>query len=163
MAFGTGTHPTTQLCLEAVEEYVQPGYEVADLGCGTGILAIGAALMGAARVEAWEIDAMAAGVARANLRDNGVADRVHVREGDGLDLMVDRYEFVVANIHTQFLLRLIPRLPGLLKPGGRAALSGTTETSGPALAEALEQSGLVLVERKQSGEWLALLAACSAE
>ena len=158
MAFGTGTHETTQLCVELLERYLRPGDTVADIGSGSGILAIAAARLGSGPVRGWEVDPVAAEVARRNFLRNQVADRCTVETGDALETLGGRYDLVVANVHTPFLLRIIPRLPDYLRLGGRVILSGTSETSRPALAEALRAAGLEVLEEAGKGEWAALVA-----
>ncbi len=158
MAFGTGTHETTQLCLEALERYLAPGERVADLGCGSGILAIGAALLGASAVCAWDVDPLAVVTARENCARSRVAHRCRIEEGDALQALASRFDVVVANVHTAFLLSLISRLPAHLTPGGRAILSGAAASSAPALREAVAGAGLHLREEILRGEWIALVA-----
>ena len=158
MAFGTGTHATTQLCLEALERYVTPGAIVADIGAGSGILSIAAALLGAGSVVAWELDPVGVQVARANCAHNGVAARCTVHAGDALAALEGQFNLIVANVHTQFLLQLVPRLAEHLRPGGQAILSGTTETSLPGLTAALAQAGLALVEQHTREEWAVAVA-----
>jgi ribosomal protein L11 methyltransferase len=158
MAFGTGTHETTQLCLELIERHLQPGDTVADIGAGSGILSIAAARLGSGAVRGWEVDPVAAEVARRNFGRNGVAERCAVETGDALETLGGRYDLIVANVHTPFLLRLIPRLRDYLRPGGRAILSGTSETSRTAVGGALRGAGLEVVEEAQKGEWAAMVA-----
>ncbi len=157
MAFGTGTHETTQMCLEALETYLQSGDTVADIGAGSGILSIAAAMLGSGRVHGWEVDPVAVEVAERNFQRNGVGDRCTVYSGDALEQLEGRYQIVIANVHTPFLLRLIPQLPRHLAPGGRAILSGTSETSLPAVREALRSAGLLVSAEAARGEWVALV------
>ena len=158
MAFGTGGHATTQLCLEALEGHLRPGDRVCDLGTGSGILAIAAALLGSGPVEAWDVDPVAVEAAARNFERNRVAAVCTLREGDALAEPAGEWDVLLANVHTSFLLELIPRLPGRLRPGGRAILSGTTDSSAGALIGALEAAGLELVSRAGNGEWIALVA-----
>jgi len=158
MAFGTGTHPSTQLCLEMLETYVRPGQPIIDIGCGSGILAIGAALLGSSAVYACDVDPLAAATARENCARNRVAHICEVEAADALEALRDRFDVIVANVHTAFLLNLIPRLPAHLAPGGRAILSGAGESSAPALREALAATGFRVREHTHRGEWIALLA-----
>jgi ribosomal protein L11 methyltransferase len=158
MAFGTGTHATTQMCLEGLEDHLCPGDRVADLGCGSGLLSIGAALLGSGPVEAWEVDPVATPVAVENCVRNGVAAICTVHEGDALATLEGPFDVVVANVHTEFLLHVVPRLAEVLAPGGRAVLSGTTESGGGAVIAALEAAGLELLAQNHRGEWLALIA-----
>ncbi len=158
MAFGTGTHETTRMCLELLERYLRPRDTVADVGAGSGILSIAAALLGSGPVRAWEVDPVAAEVAHRNCLRNGVARQCTVETGDALKNLSGRYDLLVANVHTPFLLRLIPRLAEYLRPEGRVILSGASETSRPALLAALAEAGLEVLEESRRGEWLALAA-----
>ncbi len=124
MAFGTGSHATTQLCLEWLEQTVTPGCSVIDYGCGSGILAIAAARLGAGRVIAVDIDEKAVDAARDNAQRNQV-DIVLGLSTEPLDQQFDR---VVANILTNPLCVLAPALSALVAPGGQLALSGVLET-----------------------------------
>jgi ribosomal protein L11 methyltransferase len=124
MAFGTGSHPTTHLCLEWLTENVAPGVTVLDYGCGSGILAIAAARLGAADVLGVDIDPKALEAAAANAERNAVALRLQ-HSAAPLD---ERFDRVVANILTNPLCLLAPALAARLAPGGRLALSGVLET-----------------------------------
>lgn len=123
MAFGTGSHPTTHLCLEWITEQVGPGQRVLDYGCGSGILGIAAARMGAAEVLGVDIDDKALEAAAANATRNGVALRLQ-HSAEPLEARFDR---VVANILTNPLCVLAPVLAARVAPGGRLALSGVLE------------------------------------
>jgi ribosomal protein L11 methyltransferase len=126
MGFGTGEHASTRAVLRVLQRIVRPGDVVADLGTGSGVLAIAAAKLGAARVAAIELDADAIGNAEANVERNGVADRVHVVEGDAAVLLplVAPVRVVVANILASVLVPLLPVVAAALAPDGRAVLSG---------------------------------------
>ncbi len=130
LAFGTGTHPTTALCLEWLDSHPPEGQDVIDYGCGSGILAIAAALLGAKQVEAVDHDPQAILATRDNADKNGVADKISaLSPAQFQDKQVD---LVLANILANPLLELAPRFATLVKPGGRIVLSGI-------LAEQAEQ------------------------
>ncbi len=118
MAFGSGTHESTQLALEALEDTVHPGDTVIDVGCGSGILAIGAALLGAARVDALDIDPVAVDVARANLVLNGVGDVVRVTAGELADVHGAKADIVVANIVAPVVAGLMEAVWRRMAPSG---------------------------------------------
>ena len=120
MAFGTGSHPTTRLCLEWLERTVTPGVSLLDYGCGSGILAIAAAKLGATDVLGVDIDLQAVGAARDNAERNGVEARF---EDSAKDLR-GQFDIVVANILSNPLKALAPAICGHVRPGGRLALSG---------------------------------------
>lgn len=122
LAFGTGTHPTTAMCLEWLEARLEPGAHVIDYGCGSGILALAAAKLGAERVECFDIDAQALIATRANAAANGVADRVRVVERE-VEL-AEGADVLLANILSEPLRTLAPRFSGLVRAGGRIALAG---------------------------------------
>lgn len=124
LAFGTGSHPTTKLCLEWLEANVSPGVSVLDYGCGSGILGIAALKLGAADVLGIDIDPAALTAAADNAARNGV----HMRLAPSSAPLVETFDRVVANILTNPLMLLAPLLAARLKPGGRLALSGVLES-----------------------------------
>ncbi|MCL1861654.1 MAG: 50S ribosomal protein L11 methyltransferase [Proteobacteria bacterium] len=125
MAFGTGSHPTTRLCLEWLCKAVQPGMSVLDFGCGSGILAIAAARLGAAQSLAIDIDERAVEAARENAARNGVSGIMRVQHSS--EPLEARFDLVVANILTNPLCVLAPAIAARVTPGGRVALSGVLE------------------------------------
>jgi ribosomal protein L11 methyltransferase len=132
LAFGTGTHPTTRLVLSFLEQRVRGGERLLDYGCGSGILAIAAAKLGAARVDGVDVDPQAVDTAAANARANGVALRAALPEG----LAPESYDIVVSNILAQPLVILAPLLTGRTAPGGQLALSGILESQAAEVAAA---------------------------
>lgn len=120
MAFGTGSHPTTRLCLEWLEENVSSGCSILDYGCGSGILAIAASRLGAGRVAGVDIDPQAVESARANAANNGVEARFE----DSAQALAGEYDVVVANILSNPLRVLAPAICAHVRSGGRLALSG---------------------------------------
>jgi ribosomal protein L11 methyltransferase len=156
MAFGTGLHPTTQLCLRAAEELVQPGQRVLDLGAGSGILAIAAARLGATQLQAVEIDPVAARVCRENVELNGVSDRITVIDGD-LEAKGERFDLALANITIRVLLELHPILARRLRPRGTAVMSGVLLERADELVAALKATGWRHVRTDQEQDWVALI------
>ena len=130
MAFGTGTHPTTQLCLEALEDLIVPGANVLDLGCGSGILAIAAAKLGAQHVLALDIDTVAVEAALLNAEQNGAAEKITVQEGslESLVTSARRFDLIVVNILARIIIEMCSQHLGeVVRPGGLAIFSGIIE------------------------------------
>jgi ribosomal protein L11 methyltransferase len=157
MAFGTGQHPTTAMCLRALEDYVRPGSRVLDLGCGSGILAIAAAKLGATHVLALDLDPNAIRAARENAAANGVADVIEVREGT-LGSERGPFDVVAANISGLTLERLAGELAGSLAPGGVLIASGFLEDAVAGLSSAFEGAGLSVMRADEDGVWRAIIA-----
>lgn len=156
MAFGTGTHDTTRLCMQFLEEYVTPGCQVLDVGCGSGILSIAAMLLGGQSALGVDIDETAVRVARENAQMNQVADRTSFVCGDLTQKVDGQYDIVCANIVADVILRLAPSLRPFLKPQGVFLASGIIEERAQEVIQALEDIGLTLLKRKDSGGWVAL-------
>lgn len=158
MAFGTGLHPTTQLCLCALEEFVQPGMDVLDLGTGSGILAVAAAKLGARRVLALDTDQQAVKVARSNVIDNHVAERISVRSGSLPDAP-GSYDLVVVNILARVIVDMVEEgLSERLRPDGILITAGIIVDNLPEVLEAFERSSLEVIDQRQRGDWVSLLA-----
>lgn len=158
MAFGTGLHPTTQLCLLALEEHLRPGMTVLDLGTGSGILAIAAAKLGAERVMAVDSDPQAVDIARDNVAINNVGGMVRVAHGS-LTGITECYDLVMVNIVARVIEDLVREgLVTRLRPGGKMVTAGIVADQEPAVAAALNQGGFILAGRRQENDWVSLLA-----
>ena len=158
MAFGTGAHTTTRHCLEALERLVTDGISVADLGCGSGILAITAARLGASEVVALDIDAQAVALAQENAQRNGVGDRVKVLEGSLAELRSvyedHTFELIVANIRASVLEDLIQSgISQDLTAGGQIVMSGILEEQLDSILEKAKSGGLQTEQVMQTGDW----------
>ncbi|WAH43786.1 50S ribosomal protein L11 methyltransferase [Alicyclobacillus fastidiosus] len=160
MAFGTGTHQTTQLCTQALAQLDLGGKEVLDVGTGTGILAIAAARLGARRVTAIDIDPVAVDAARENVARNDLSDLISVQEGNLLaGYQQDaKFDVAVANILRDIVILLLPQVAQRLNAGGYLLTSGYIDTQAPAVEEALAQNGFEICERYQRDDWVATLA-----
>jgi ribosomal protein L11 methyltransferase len=161
MAFGTGTHPTTQLCLEALEDHVRKGDVVIDLGCGSGILAIAAAKLGAERVLGVDIDKDAVRIANENAQRNRVANKIDFEEGSLALLLAQgrKAPLVAANILAVVLNRMLDEgLLGILIPGGRLILSGILLDQSATLEDALRERRWKVEEKRIREDWVALVA-----
>jgi len=164
LAFGTGGHATTRLCLTALEKEIHGGERVLDLGCGSGILSIAALALGAGFAEAVDIDPKAVDVAYENAALNGVdRDRYAVRAGDVLSdaglrkEMGTGYDVVVANIVSDVIIALAPAVRGLMKEGGRFLASGIIDSREEEVRAALEAAGLTVEEARASEGWVSFL------
>jgi ribosomal protein L11 methyltransferase len=166
MAFGTGTHPTTHLCLQAIERHLQPGQPMLDLGTGSGILAIAAAKLGAGPILAVDIDDEAVRVARENAAANGVAERITLDKGSLAEVLAGRYgpqwvgvPFVVANILARVIVDLLGQgLAQTVAPGGLLVLSGILDSQAYQVRAALAPLGLTVVAQEQIDDWVAIMA-----
>ncbi|HZW03922.1 MAG TPA: 50S ribosomal protein L11 methyltransferase [Anaerolineaceae bacterium] len=163
MAFGTGTHPTTQLCLELIESHTPAGEPVIDVGCGSGILSIAAVKMGAGRVVAVDIDEAAIRSTRENAAANGVLESIETGIGSVQELRDSRFSLqraplVLANILAPVIIRLFDLgLADLVIPGGEIILSGILAGQVESVDEAATRHHLKLVERKYINDWAALV------
>lgn len=161
MAFGTGTHPTTQLCLEALERMVSPALDVLDLGCGSGILSIAAAKLGAKKVVAVDIDLVAVESTIENATENGVRDNIIAEQGS-LDTVITsarRYDLVVVNILAKIIIKMCDEhLGDTVRPGGRAIFSGVLDTQLEEVEAALRKTGLDPIAHQQQGDWMLIEA-----
>lgn len=162
MAFGTGYHPTTQLSLQMLEKSVRPNHIVADVGTGSGILAIAAIKLGAKHIDAIEIDPTAIPVARTNFVKNRVTKQVTLHEEDGLRSFQRKYDLIIANILTKAIIPLIPYCRDRLLPDGRVILSGILKSEQSDVQETLKENGLECISVTQQAEdgliWVAMLA-----
>ncbi len=163
-AFGTGAHPTTRLCLIALEEHLLPGDVVFDLGCGSGILSITAARLGAARVRALDIDPLAVSSANENVSRNGVESIVRVEDGSLGELLAGCEQesvcadILLANILASVLEDLLKSgLADAVKPDGKLILSGVLNTQTQDLAQCAEEVGLRLLQVIKEADWRALV------
>jgi ribosomal protein L11 methyltransferase len=162
MAFGTGTHPTTQLCLEMVEKYVQPGSTVIDVGCGSGILSIGAIKLGAKSALGVDIDLLSIKASMENAELNQVVDQIHVFQGSVTEVKSGQFgmnqsPLVLANILAPVIIRLFAAgLADLVEPGGTLVLSGILEGQAEEVRKAAEDTGVLFIEKLQSADWVAL-------
>ncbi|MPN09053.1 Ribosomal protein L11 methyltransferase [bioreactor metagenome] len=158
MAFGTGSHPTTQLCLRFLEDYLKPGDSFLDVGCGSGILTIAAAKLGAGVLSAVDIDELAVHSTIENLKLNGLAEKVRVIHGDLVKQIQEPVRVVTANIVADAILRLLPNIEPLLVSQGLFIASGIITTREEDLVKATEEAGLSILEVRREGDWVAILA-----
>ncbi len=157
MAFGTGTHETTSLCLEVLDERVRGGERVLDIGTGSGILAIAALRLGAACAEGVDIDPMCVRTAGENAQRNGVQDRFTVLVGDLSDKASGVYNIITANIVAAAILSLAPHVPALMAPGALFVASGIIDTRKEEVLAGLRGAGLDPFEVREKRGWVCIV------
>ena len=153
MAFGTGQHPTTLMCLRALEELLRPGMDVLDLGTGSGILALAAARLGATSVLGLDIDPQAAAVARENVRLNGLEAVVQVVEGGLDEALRAAFDLAMANISAPVIVEMASALAAVLRPGGLLIVAGFSAESADRVSSALARSGFIVERALADGDW----------
>lgn len=158
MAFGTGTHETTFMCMEQLEKYVIPGCKAIDVGCGSGILGLAAAKLGARDVLAIDLDELAVKVAKENTEKNGLAQVVRVVHGDLLEKADEMADVIVANIIADVICFLCGPAKKHLLPGGTFICSGIIREREDDVQKALAAAGYTVVNRLAKGEWVCLAA-----
>lgn len=158
MAFGTGTHPTTVMSLQALEKTVKPGQLVIDVGTGSGVLAIGAALLGASHVHALDLDDVAVTAAKINVKLNKVQDRTTVVQGNLLDTIKEPGDVVVANILAEIIISFTDDAFQVVKPGGHYITSGIISAKKNDVKEALEASGFVIEDVMMMEDWVTIIS-----
>lgn len=157
LAFGTGTHETTRLCLELLEKYLKPGMSLLDVGCGSGILSVAGLLLGAEKAVGVDIDALAVKTAGENAQTNGVEEKFQGICGNLTDQVVGKYELVVANIVADIIILLTKDITRYLNPDSIYLMSGIIDTRVQEVRDALEPRFTILEERQEKG-WFALAA-----
>lgn len=159
MAFGTGTHPTTVMCIQLLEKIMKGGETVFDIGTGSGILAITAAKLGAYAVKAVDIDETAVKAAAENVVVNNAADIVEVMSGNLLDRVQGQADIVVANIVANVIIKVCPDAVKAVRQGGLFIASGIIDTRKEDVLDVVRKNGLVIKEVRQEKDWVSLLAA----
>ena len=153
MAFGTGTHETTTLCIDAIDRYIQKGAEVADIGCGTGVLGISAILLGAEKAIAVDVDSNAVRITAENAGRNHVENRLEAIQGNLLDPIQGQYDMIIANIIADVVIQLTETISNYLKPNGLFIASGIIRERLTDVVEAMKTAGLEVIETNTKGEW----------
>ncbi|MFS0765014.1 50S ribosomal protein L11 methyltransferase [Peribacillus simplex] len=158
MAFGTGTHPTTVMCIQALERTVRPGDLVVDVGTGSGVLSIAAALLDAKRIQSLDLDEVAVQSAIQNVEINNVQDKVSVSQGNLLDGVNEQADIVVANILAEVIMRFTDDVAKVVKPGGHFIASGIIQTKKQDVKDAIIASGFTVEETILMEDWVAIIA-----
>lgn len=156
MAFGTGTHDTTRLCLELLEEVVTPETRILDVGTGSGILSVGGVLLGAPSALGVDIDPVAVKVANENAEINEVSDKTEFVCGDLTDKVHGKFEIVTANIVADVIIRLLSTVKNYLLKGGVLIISGIIDTRADEVENACHEAGFVTEKRLEHGGWVAI-------
>ncbi len=159
MAFGTGTHHTTAMCMEMLEKIITPEAEVFDVGTGSGILSVAAAKLGAKSIVAVDIDANAVRIARENIAKNGLSGVIDVKEGDLLHGTEGKADVIIANIIADIIIMLLPDVAKKLKTDGRFLASGIIEERENDIRKAAAANGIKVLEVQHKGGWAAMLMA----
>ncbi|WP_434167416.1 50S ribosomal protein L11 methyltransferase [Peribacillus frigoritolerans] len=158
MAFGTGTHPTTVMCIQALERTVRPGDLVVDVGTGSGVLSIAAALLDAKRIQSLDLDEVAVQSAIQNVELNNVQEKVTVSQGNLLDDVNEQADIVVANILAEVIMRFTDDVAKVVKPGGHFIASGIIQTKKQDVKDAIIASGFTIEETILMEDWVAIIA-----
>ncbi|MDI2588170.1 50S ribosomal protein L11 methyltransferase [Psychrobacillus sp. NEAU-3TGS] len=158
MAFGTGTHPTTVMCLQALEKTVQKGISVIDVGTGSGVLSIGAAKLGAASIHALDLDEVAVQSAKENISLNKVSDVVQVTHGNLLDNVNEKADIVVANILAEIIMTFTNDAYSIVKDGGLFITSGIIATKKEDVRNSLQQAGFEIEEVMMMEDWVTIIS-----
>ncbi len=158
IAFGTGTHETTRLCMEFLEEYVEPGCRMLDVGCGSGILSVAALLLGAGSAVGVDIDPLAVKTAVQNAGRNHVEDRFTGICGSLTEQVTGKYKVVAANIVADVIVQLTKDIDKFLEPDGVYLMSGIIAEREPDVLRALGDNGFTVIARREEKGWVA--AAC---
>ena len=156
MAFGTGTHDTTRLCLELLEEVVTPETRILDVGTGSGILSVGGVLLGAPSALGVDIDPVAVKVANENAEINEVQDKTEFVCGDLTDKVHGKFEIVTANIVADVIIRLLSTVKNYLLKGGVLIISGIIDSRADEVENACHEAGFVTEKRLEHGGWVAI-------
>lgn len=157
MAFGSGTHETTRMCLKLLEEYVKPSSDVLDIGTGSGILSIGAAKLGANNIKAVDIDSVAVKVAKENAKLNGVADKIDITCGNLAEKVSGKYDIVIANIIADAIIALSADAAKFLKDDGIYITSGIIEHRIDDVKNTLEKYGFNIIHVERDRDWAAIV------
>ncbi|WP_411953482.1 50S ribosomal protein L11 methyltransferase [Alkalibacillus sp. S2W] len=158
MAFGTGTHPTTVLSLQALERYIQTGDHVVDVGSGSGVLSIGAILLGASNVQAYDLDEVAVKSTTINVKLNQVQDRVTALQNDLLKGVETQADVIVSNILAEIIVQTTEEAYQLIKPGGYFITSGIINAKKDLVRSDLEDKGFEVIEVNKMEEWISMIA-----
>lgn len=157
MAFGTGTHESTYMCLELLEKYVNEGDEIFDIGCGSGILAIAALKLGAKRALAIDIDDKCIDASHENAKLNDVEDKMEIKKGNLLDVVKGRADLIVSNIIAEIIVDEIKNLKNHMDSGGIFITSGIIKERREMVMDALVENNFEIIDEIEKNNWLAIV------
>lgn len=157
MAFGTGNHPTTKLCLLALQDYISGGETMLDMGTGSAILAIAGVKLGASNAVGLDIDPVAVEAAQENVKRSGMEDLIKIELADSPNAFDGNADIVTANIIANVIIAMADDLSAKVKPGGKLIASGIIQERAEEVQNRLERAGLRLLEDRREGEWTALI------
>ncbi|WP_085523319.1 50S ribosomal protein L11 methyltransferase [Tuberibacillus sp. Marseille-P3662] len=157
MAFGTGTHPTTVLCIQALEKYLQPRDKMLDVGTGSGVLSIAAAKLGSDDILAVDLDDVAVKSAKQNIKGNKADDVVTVKQNNLVDHIKGPYDFIVGNLLADIVIRMSEGVASIIKPGGIMVTSGIIQNKKDQVIQALRHQQFTVIETMEQEDWVALV------
>lgn len=158
MAFGTGTHPTTILSIRAIEKYLKTGQTVIDVGTGSGVLSIAAALLGADHCYAYDLDVVAVKAAGINIKLNKASNKITVKQNNLLDHVTIKPDLIVANLLAEIIMRFETDAFERLKPGGLFITSGIIKAKEADVKQSLINAGFEIIETNQMKDWILIVA-----
>lgn len=158
LAFGTGTHPTTQLCIQALEASIRKGDTVYDVGTGSGVLSIVSALYGADTIKAFDLDEVAVKSAKDNMALNGLDEKIDVKANNLLENIEGKANIIVANILTEIIIPFIPNVSANLKEDGLFICSGIIESKKDLVIDELQKNDFEILQVNQMKDWIAILS-----
>ena len=158
MAFGTGTHETTTMCINQLERHIKTDYKVFDIGCGSGILSIVSAKLGAKKVIAVDIDEVPIRVSKENIELNSVSNIVDVRRGNLLDVVDEKADLIVSNIIAEVIVKLSKDIVNYLNPNGIFIASGIITEKKDMVKEALEKEGFNIIQVDIMNDWVCIVS-----
>lgn len=158
MAFGTGTHETTSMCINQIEKYLTQNSTVLDIGCGSGILAMSAVLLGAKNALGVDLDPVAVRVAKENVELNGLEDKIKILQGNLTEVIQDQADIVVANIMADIIMILLEDVRAFIKEDGLFISSGIIQEKLPMVEAGLKSKNFEILEIEKKGEWCAICA-----
>ena len=158
MAFGTGTHATTRMCIELIEQYMTPDKTFMDVGCGSGILSIAAGLCGCREISGFDIDPDAVRVARENVDQNGMSDYITIFEGDVTEGVPLTADVIAANLMAEIIISICGSIPSCLNENGVFISSGIISEKKDQVISALKGAGFIILEIREEEDWCAIAA-----